>query len=230
MKRFWKEASVIEAEDGWGVALDGRPVRTPMRAQLLVPGRTLAEAIAAEWATQGETVDPRAMPATGFANAAIDRIAPDPAAFAADLARYAEADLLCYRADAPAELATRQAARWDPLLDWARARFDVHFAIGTGILHLPQPPETVARLSAAIAAIDSFRLAAMSPLVTISGSLVTALALLEGRVSTDEAFDLTHLDELWQVEQWGEDELALKSREARRADFRAAADFLALLA
>ncbi len=229
MKRFWKEARVAPVDDGFAIHLDGRPLRTPAQAALIVDSRPLAEAIAAEWDAQEQDIDPRAMPATGFANAAIDRVAPDPAAFATELGRYAEADLLCYRADAPAELAARQTEKWDPVLNWAGARFGARFHLGTGILHIPQPEETIAHLRAAILRLDPFRLAALSPLVTISGSLVIALALVDGALDPEIAFDLAHLDELWQVEQWGEDELALKAREARKADFLAAARFLDLL-
>lgn len=225
MKRFWKDVAVTDR----GVLLDGRPVRTPARALLTLPTDALAKAVAAEWREQGENVDPRAMPMTGFANAAIDRVAPDPVAFARDLARYAEADLLCYRADEPESLVRRQQAEWDPLLDWARGRYDIHFEVATGIIHRPQPAATVARLSEALAAHDPFRLAVLSPLVTISGSLVSALALAEGAIDPEAAFDVAHLDEIWQAEQWGEDEFALKARNDHRRDFLNAARFLQLL-
>lgn len=225
MKRFYKQVSV---EDG-AILLDGRPVRTPARAPLILPSPALADAIAAEWRAQGEEVDPRSMPLTGLANAAIDRVAPDPAAFARPLAAYAESDLLCYRADAPAELVARQAEAWDPVLDWARGRYDVHFTVTRGVIHVPQPPATVARLGEALLARDAFALATMAPLVTIGGSLVAALALAEGEVEAEHAFDITHLDELWQAERWGEDQLALEARAARRRDFMAAAQLLALL-
>lgn len=230
MKRFWKAVSVSAATGGgWTILLDGRPVRTPARAALAVPQRALAEAIAAEWDAQTQDIDPDAMPMTGFANAVIDRIAPDPAIFVADLAGYGESDVLCYRAEAPPPLVTRQAERWDPLLDWARARYDIHFEIVTGVMHRDQPPATVRRLGDALAACDPFRLAAMSSLVTISGSLVTALAVLEGHVDADTAFDVTHLDELWQIELWGEDAQAATQRGLHRRDFLAAARFLSLL-
>ncbi len=225
MKRFYKEVAVVDG----AILLDGRPVRTPARAALALPSPSLAEAVAGEWRAQGEDIDPRSMPFTGLSNAAIDRVAPDPAAFARPLAAYAESDLLCYRADAPAELVARQAEAWDPVLDWARARFDVHFTVTTGIVHAPQPPATIARLSEALAARDAFSLAAMSPLITIGGSLIAALALAEHAINADAAFDLTHLDELWQEERWGEDALARETRAARRRDFMAAAHLLNLL-
>lgn len=226
MKRFYKQATA--GPDG-GILLDGRPVRTPGRALLALPTPALAEAIAAEWAAQGEAIDPRAMPLTGLANAAIDRVASDPAAFAAPLAAYAETDLLCYRAESPPELIAAEAAAWDPLLDWARTRYDVHFELASGILHRPQPPATVTRLAEALLARDPFALVAFHPLVTIGGSLVAALAVAEGAVEAGAAFDATHLDELWQAEQWGEDWIATDAREARKRDFVRAADFLALL-
>ena len=225
MKRFWKAVTIADG----AIELDGRPVRTPARATLLLPTPQLAEAVAEEWRSVGKEIDPHAMPLTGFANAAIDQIAPNPAPFAADLARYGESDLLCYRAESPQPLVQRQAAQWDPLLDWARARYDVHFETTAGIMHRPQPPATIARLQEVVAALDPFLLAALSPLVTISGSLVAALALLEGAADRDTVWRAAQLDEDWQAEQWGEDELATRAREARRADFEAAAWFLSLL-
>ncbi|WP_294330577.1 ATP12 family protein [uncultured Sphingomonas sp.] len=225
MKRFWKTVTIADG----AIELDGRPVRTPARALLTLPTPPLAEAVAEEWRGIGEEIDPRAMPLTGFANAAIDQIAPNPAPFAADLARYGESDLLCYRAELPEPLVERQAAHWDPLLDWARTRYDVHFETTAGIMHRPQPPATVARLQEVVAALDPFRLAALSPLVTISGSLVAALALLEGAATSETVWRAAQLDEDWQAEQWGDDDLATRARNVRRADFDAAVRFLSLL-
>lgn len=226
VKRFWKDVTV---EPGNGIALDGKPVRTPGRAALAVPTRALAEAIAEEWRAVGETIDPRAMPLTGLANAAIDRVAPDPAAFATGLAAYGESDLLYYRAEDPPELIARQRAAWDPLLDWARGRYDVHFEPVAGVMHRAQPEATIARLGEAVAALDSLRLAGLSPVVTIGGSLVAALALLEGAADADTIWRAAHVDEDWQAEQWGEDLLAAQARESRRADFDAGVRFLGLL-
>lgn len=225
MKRFWTAVSITPD----GIALDGKPVRTPGRVPLVLPTSALAEAVADEWRAVGETIDPRAMPLTGLANAAIDRIAADPHRFAAGLAAYGETDLLYYRAAEPPELVARQAAAWDPLLDWARARYDVHFETATGVMHHPQPPATVDRLAEAVAALDAFQLAALSPLVTVSGSLVAALALLEGAADAETVWAASQVDEAWQAEQWGEDELAVKATAARRADFDAGARLLALL-
>ena len=229
MKRFWKSVAVTGAEGGFGISLDGRPVRTPARAELRVPGRQLADAIAQEWASQPEDFDPRQMSLTGLANAAIDRIAPDPATFADGLAAYAETDLTCYRAAEPEELVARQAEHWDRLLDWARGRYDIHFELVTGIMHRSQPRATLERLTTAVRTLDPFRLAGLSPLVTIGGSLIAGLAVLSGDVDAEAAFAATHLDELWQAQQWGEDALATQAREHRKRDFLAAARFLNLL-
>lgn len=229
MKRFWTEAAVVEAGDGFGIALDGRPVKTPARVALAVPMRGLAEAIAEEWRASGETVDPRAMPLTGLANAAIDRVAADPAMFAADLARYGESDLTYYRAEGPEPLVARQAESWDALLDWARRRYDVDFTCTSGIVHTPQPDDTVVKLAHAVAVLDPFRLAALSPLVTIGGSLVAGLAVLDQAVPPETAWEAVSLDDRWQAEQWGEDAEAAAALDNRRRDFLAAARFLELL-
>jgi chaperone required for assembly of F1-ATPase len=226
MRRFWK---TVEVDAERGVRLDGKPLRTPGRAALLLPTEALAEAVAAEWRDCGETVDPRAMPLTGLSNAAIDRIAPDPATFAAGLAAYAESDLLCYRADEPEELAARQAAAWDPLLDWARHRYDVHFEIVTGIMHRAQPPVTLARLGEAVAARGAYELAALSPIVTISGSLIAALALIEGGASAAAVWTAALVDEDFQADRWGRDPLAEAAAAVRRQDFDAGVRLLGLL-
>jgi chaperone required for assembly of F1-ATPase len=225
MKRFWKDVTVGPDRVP---ELDGRPIRTPGRAPLALPTDALAEAVADEWRAVADAVDPRAMPLTGLANAAVDRIAPDPAAFAAGLAAYGESDLLCYRADTPAGLVRRQAAAWDPVLAWAQGRYDVHFELVTGIMHRRQPPATVQRLAEAVRAQPPFRLAPLSPLVTITGSLVIALAVAEGALTPDAAWEAATVDERWQAEQWGEDALAAEARANRRRDFDAAARFLAL--
>ena len=229
MKRFWKEASAVPREGGWAVELDGRPLRTPARNELRVGSDALADAIAAEWSGAGDLVDPRAMPLTGLANAALDRVTPDAEAFAAALARYGETDLLCYRAEAPAALAERQAAEWDSLIAWARRRFDVDFSITAGITHVAQPEATVARLGHAVATLDPFRLAALAPLVTIGGSLIAALAVVEAAIGPEEAWQAVSLDERWQLEKWGSDAEAEAALELRRRDFLAAARFVELL-
>ena len=229
MKRFWKEAAAIPAENGWGVALDGKPVRTPARNLLVVPTAALAEAITAEWNDSGETVDAGSMPLTGLANAAIDRVAADKEAFAKGIAAYGESDLICYRAEGPRELLARQEAAWDELLAWGRRRFDVDFSTTCGIVHVAQPDATIRRLAHAVASLDAFQLAGLSPLVTIGGSLLAGLAVLERHISVESAWALGTIDEQWQREQWGEDAEAEAALEAKRQGFFAAARFLELL-
>ncbi len=226
MKRFWTDVA-IDADRV--VTLDGKPVRTPGRRPLALPTDALAEAVAEEWRAVGETIDPRTMPLTGLANAATDPIANDPAQFAVRLAAYGESDLLCYRAEAPPLLVERQAAAWDPLLAWARARYDVTFAVTTGVMHVAQPDATVARLHEAVAAYDDFRLAGLSPVVTLTGSLVIGLAVIEGEIDADAAWAAAGIDEDWSVEMWGEDWQAAELRELKRKEFGVGVTFLGLL-
>lgn len=226
MKRFWTDVTV---DADRAIRLDDRPVRTPGRAPLALPTPALAEAIASEWRAVGETLDPRLMPLTGLANAAIDRVAPDPQAFAGGLAAYAESDLLYYRAESPAELIAREAAAWDPLLAWARDRYDIHFETVSGIMHRPQPPATLARLTEAVASRAPFALVALQPIVTIGGSLVGALALAEKAIDADTLWAAAIVDESWPAELWGEDAEAIQTRATRRRDFDAAVRFLTLL-
>jgi chaperone required for assembly of F1-ATPase len=229
MKRFWKDVTVEEQGGAWAVRLDGRAVKTPARAPLAVPTKHLAEAIADEWRAVADKIDPPGMPLTGLANAAIDRVAPARQAFAAGLARYAEADLACYRAEGPRPLVERQEAHWDALLGWARRRYDLDFCTTAGIVHVAQPAATVERLSHAVAALDPYGLAALSTLVTIGGSLVGGLAVLEGAMTAEQAWEAVSMDERWQLEQWGSHAEAEAALENRRRDFLAAARFLELL-
>ena len=229
MKRFWKVAQAVAEQDGWGVRLDDKPLRTPGRALLSVPSEALGRAIAREWATAKDTIEPWAMPLTGLANAAIDRIDPDREAFATSLGSYAEGDLACYRAEEPQTLAARQQESWDALLGWARRRYDVDFVTTTGIVHIAQPRATVERLAHAVAELDPFHLAGLSPLVTIGGSLVAALAVLEGALTPEQGWDAVSIDERWQIEKWGADAEAETAMASRRRDFFAATRFLDLL-
>ena len=229
MKRFWNAAEAGREEGGWEVRLDGKPLKTPMRELLLAPTEALARAIAGEWNSVGEQIDPRSMPLTGLANAAIDRVRPNPSTFAAGLAKYAEADLACYRAERPSALVERQAQSWDALVGWARRRFDVDFRVTSGIVHVDQPQATVDRLSHAIVVLDEFRLAGLSPLVTIGGSLIAALAVLEGELLPEDAWEAVSIDDRWQLEQWGADAEAEERIQNRHLDFLAAAEFLKLL-
>ena len=229
MKRFWKAVQTVQADGGWGVELDGRPLRTPARVPLVVPTEKLAHAVAAEWDTVEGDIDPRAMPLTGLANAAVDRVVADKKQFADGIARYAEADLACYRAEGPSGLIQRQGELWDELLAWGRRRFDVDFRTTSGLLHVDQPPATVERLAHAVSALDAFRLAGLSPLVTIGGSLLAALGTLEEAFTPEQAWAAVSLDDRWQLEQWGADEEAQAALDNRERDFLAAAHFLRLL-
>ncbi len=229
MKRFWTDATVAADAAGFAIQLDGRAVRTPARAPLVVPTHALAAAIAAEWQAQGEEIDPRAMPLTGLANAAIDHAAANPAAFAATLLPYAETDLLCYRDDRDAALAAEQAATWNPLLAWAEARWEVEFTLAQGIMHVAQPTATIAALHTAVRALPPFRLAALSPLVTISGSLVAALAVEAGARDAADLWPIVCLDQLYQERRWGHDAQAAGQRAAHERDWLNAARFLSLL-
>ncbi|QNA85072.1 ATPase [Sphingomonas sp. So64.6b] len=227
MKRFWTDV----ATDADGVVtLDGKPVRTPGRAPLAIPFTPLAEAVADEWRAVSGEIDPRTMPLTGLANAAIERIGADPGSFAAGLAVFAESDLLCYRAEDPPALVERQALLWDPLLDWARTRYDVHFELVMGIMHRAQPPLTITRLSDAITARTPWELAGLAPIVTIGGSLIAGLALIEDAASAGDIWRAIELDEDWQAEQWGRDDLSLAALKSRRRDFDAGVRFLELIA
>jgi len=229
MRRFWNDVTVDREGDGWSIKLDERPVRTPARAALSVPTEALAEAVAEEWRGAGETVDPRAMPMTGLANAAIDRVEPERHTFAGGLARYAEADLACYRSEWPPELVERQAKAWDDLLAWARRRYDVDFATTSGLMHVQQPQATIEQLAHAVGALDAFRLSGLSPLVTVGGSLIAGLAVLEKAMTPEQAWDAVSIDERWQLEQWGADPEAELALENRKRDFLLAARFLGLL-
>lgn len=227
-KRFWTEATVEERDGGFCVTLDGREVKTPARRRLVLPTRALAEAIAAEWQAQETVVRPEAMPFTRAANSALDKVAPQFDEVTGLLAAYGGTDLLCYRATAPATLVARQAAGWDPLLDWASGVLGAPLRATQGVIPEAQPADSLSRLSDRVRAFSVFQIAAFHDLVAISGSLVLALAVTEGRLSADEAWDLSRIDERWQSEQWGEDEEAAATEAVRQAAFLHAARFFAL--
>lgn len=225
MKRFYKAVAVAAVDAGFEIRLDDRPIRTPARAPLALPNQRLAEAIAEEWRAQGETVDTRSMPFTGLANGAIDQIRPNRESFAAGIARYAQSDMLCYRAEGPTELIAREAAGWDPLLEWAQHRYDVAFRVTKGVIPVDQPAETIERLAAAVAAFEPFTLAGLSTLVTLSGSLICGLAIVEGGRDADVIWSAAEIDEAWEVEQWGEDADAAARSALRKAEFAMASAF-----
>jgi chaperone required for assembly of F1-ATPase len=225
MKRFYKEVAVAPDGDGWRVLLDGRALKTQGGRAQVLPKQALAEAMAAEWARQGETIDPATLVLRDMADHAIDVIASDRAAVIADLLRYAETDTLCYRAEPDEPLAARQAELWEPLLKAAEARWDVHFERIAGVIHRPQPAATLARLEAVLTAKDDFTLAALTPLTTLAASLVTGLAALEPGADVPALWDAAQLEEDWQADLWGRDAEAEDRRERRFASFQAAVMF-----
>jgi chaperone required for assembly of F1-ATPase len=226
-RRFWTEARVT-GEGPFAVALDGRPVKTPMKAALDLPARALAEAVAQEWRAQIDKIDPHTMPMTRLANTAIDRVMPERARIAAEIVEFAGADLVCYRAHEPAALRALQARAWDPVLDWALARLDAAFSVHAGVVHRAQAPASLARVEALIAARDAFALTAIHNFATLTGSGLIACMLAEGALDPQAAWAAAHVDEDWQIAHWGEDEEAAARRAGRLAEFMDAWRFLEL--
>ncbi|WP_417729026.1 ATP12 family chaperone protein [Roseovarius sp.] len=218
-KRFWKEAGVVEEENGFGVRLDGRVVRTPAKAALIVPTRALAQAIAAEWDAQEGKIDPKTMPFTRSANAAIDKVARQQAEVVEMLAAYGDSDLICYRATSPVELVKKQAEAWDPLVDWAESVLSAKLLLVEGVVHVPQDAQAIARLKAHVEALDTWALTAFHDLVSISGSLVIGFASLNDFYPIDVLWSLSRIDETWQAEQWGSDEEAEEMAARKQYDF-----------
>ncbi|MEQ8294467.1 MAG: ATP12 family protein [Roseovarius sp.] len=224
-KRFWKEAQVVEADGGFAVELDGRPVRTPLKSAMTLPSRAMAEAVAAEWDAQEGEIRPLSMPVTRAANAAIDKVTAQREEVAEMLAGYGDSDLLCYRADSPQELVARQAEAWDPLLDWAGETFGARLIPVQGVMHAPQNPKALARLAGPVHAMEPFRLTAFHDLVGISGSLVLGLAAIHEARDIGELWRLSRIDETWQEEQWGIDDEARAQAAVKESDFFAAKRF-----
>jgi chaperone required for assembly of F1-ATPase len=227
-RRFYTAVDVDEEPDGCRILLDGKPVRTPARRTLAAPTRALARAIAAEWEAQDTHIEPARMPLTRLANSIIDGVADQARPVAAEIEKYLASDLLFYRAGEPQGLVERQARHWDPLLAWAREQLAARFVLAQGVVHVAQPAEALAAARAAIPA-DAWRLGALASITTLTGSGLLALALLRGAVSVDDAWAAAHVDEDWNMEFWGRDELALARRAFRFAEFAAAASVLQLL-
>jgi chaperone required for assembly of F1-ATPase len=222
-RRFYDAATVAPLEGGGhGVFLDGRPVRSPSRGPLTLPTATLAEAVAEEWAAQGDHVDPHSMPLTQLANTALERVAPGRAALLDEIMTYVDADMLCYRADDPPDLAARQAEAWQPWLDWAEQALAAPMAVTVGVMPLRQPEATARELRAALEALDDWAFTGVQCAAGAAGSLVLGLALGHGRLDGETCFALSRLDEIYQMERWGEDREALKAREVLRRDILAA--------
>jgi chaperone required for assembly of F1-ATPase len=227
-RRFYERAEVVESGGAFGVVLDGRPVKTPARRLLAAPTRALAAALAAEWEAQRDVVDPAKMPLTRLANSIIDGVADAPAAVAADAEKYLASDLVCYRAEAPERLVARQAGAWDPVLAWAHETLGARFVLARGMTYVAQPEAALAAGRAALPR-DPWRLGAFHAVTTLTGSALLALAMLYGRLTAEEAWQAAHVDEDWNMDLWGRDELALERRAARFAEMQAAAIVLAEL-
>lgn len=226
-KRFWSAASVTPADGGYTVALDGRVLKTPAKAALVVPTQALADLIAAEWQAQSEVIDPNTMPATRAANAAIDNVRGQKAEVTEIIAAYGDSDLVCYRAATPEALVELEARAWDPLVDWAAHRYGLRPVVRTGVMHGPQPAPLLASFQADVERMDAFELTAFHDLVSMSGSLIIALALLDGYASADDLWQASRIDEDWQITQWGADAEAEALATLRRASFMNAARFYA---
>ncbi len=221
-KRFYKRTHTSEGGEGHvAIFLDGSPLLTPSHRALAVPTRALAQAIAAEWEAQAEWIEPARMPLTRLANAVIDAVSEKPQPVADEVAKYLGTDLLFYRAEAPAGLIEKQAQAWDPVLAWVRDAFNARFVLAQGVIHVPQPREAIAATRAAIPG-EPWRLAAVASITTLTGSGLLALAVAQGALDADAAWIAAHVDEDWQISQWGRDELAMERRAFRFAEFQAA--------
>lgn len=229
MKRLYKEASPCAVEGGFGIALDGKPLRTPAGAPLILPKAGLAEAVAEEWRSQGETVKPHTMPLMRLASTAIDITAKRRGDVLAEILAYAGTDLLCYRAPHPPALAARQQEVWQPLIDWAMLRFDAPLTVTAGIIPVAGTDAALNAFSAAVEAYDAMVLTGLQAATQALGSLVLGLALVEGRIGAEAAFTASQLDETFQIEEWGEDEEQAGRRAALREDIGAIARFIRIV-
>lgn len=228
-KKFWTDVSVVEVEGGYTVQLDKRPVKTPAKATLVVPTLAMVEMIAAEWEVQDGTVKPETMPFTRSANAAIDKVTHQHAEVADMITDYGDSDLLCYRANSPAELVARQDRLWDPYLDWASENLDAKLLPRVGVIHSPQDPQSIENLRRVVHAFNAFELTAIHDLVGLSGSLILGLAAAYGHESPDSIWEISRVDERWQAEQWGNDDEALEAEAKKKSEFMHAANFFNLV-
>ncbi len=221
-KRFYKSVAVT---DQFGIALDGRNVKTPLKAAMILPTRPLAEAVAAEWDAQAEVINPHAMPLTKLANTAIDRAIPEKSKIAAEILEFAGSDMICYRAESPAGLVQRQLAHWDPIIAWAKEDLGAGFATVSTITHRHQSPAALQALNVAIMSLDSFSFVAVHNLATLTGSALLATMLAAGRITADAAWLAANVDEDWQIATWGEDAEAMARRAGRMNEFSASVKF-----
>jgi len=227
-RRFYADAGVGEAEGGFTVTLDGKPIKTPSGRTVIVPVRSLAETIAAEWNAQGEFIDPLTMPVTRFANSVVQGVVENVAAVSDDVAKYFGSDLLFYRAGHPEGLVAREAAHWDPILFWAAKTLGAHFMLAEGVMHVRQPPSAIAAARGALPA-DPWAIAALHVITALTGSALLALALFHGVIDPDQAWAAAHVDEDWNAEKWGVDEEMAARRAAKLVDFNAVAAILKAL-
>jgi chaperone required for assembly of F1-ATPase len=220
-KRFYKEAGVADAEGGFAITLDGKPIRTPSGRQVVIPARALADAVAAEWAAQSEAIDPVTMPLTRIANSVVEGVIDRIELVSDDLAKYFETDLLFYRAGHPEGLVAREAAHWDPVLFWAAEALGAHFILSEGVMHVKQPDEALRAARDALPG-DAWSVAALHVVTTLTGSALLALALAHGVRDADQVWAAAHVDEDWNIDQWGVDDEAAARRATRLRDFQAA--------
>jgi len=227
-RRFYAGVDVAREAGGFRLLLDGRVVRTPARNILEVTTRPLADAIAAEWASQGERIDPARMPLTGLANSALDGVRGREGAVIDEIVQYAGADLVCYRATCPRELEDLQREHWDPLLAWLKGEIGARLATTEGVVHIAQPAPAIRAIEDALGAFDAFALTALHNMVTLTGSAVLALALVHAKLRPGEAWSAAHVDENWQIARWGEDGEAAERRQQRWREFEASHLFFEL--
>lgn len=227
-KRFYESVDVVEGEGGFEIALDGRPVRTPLKSVLCVASKSLCEAVAGEWRDQVDHVDPGRMPLTRLANTAIDRVEPRADTIIEEIVSYAGSDLLCYRAEGPDKLLLRQAQHWDPIVTWMEGEIGARFILTQGVMHHEQPSVTIERFADHVRTHDAFALTGLHNITTLTGSALIGVAIAAGEVTAQAAWAAAHVDEDWQIEQWGRDEEADARRAARHVDFEAAVAFMEL--
>jgi chaperone required for assembly of F1-ATPase len=228
-KRFYENVAVKGGDEGFALLLDGKPVQTPGKAKLVLPTLGLAEAVAEEWRTQGERIDPASMPLTKLANSAIDGVPGREPAVIDDILAHAGSDLLCYRAEGPQGLIEAQSAQWDPVLAWAESALDAPLRLAQGIVHVPQPQASLDRIKSHLIGRDPFSLAALHVMTALTGSALLAFAVVLEGATAEDAWAAAHVDEDWQIRQWGEDAEAAARRASRERDFAAAARLLSLL-
>jgi chaperone required for assembly of F1-ATPase len=227
-KRFWKNAHVVSSETGYLIKLDDKILKTPAKKQMLLPTEALAKKVASEWGEQVEEIDPTTMPFTKSSNAALDKVSEQFEEVSSLLGEYGDTDLLYYRADSPPELQKRQKTGWDPIVNWAENTFKVQINCGTGIVYIPQDAKLFSEINIKINSLSIFELTAFYDMVSITGSLILGLAIINGRLSAEEAYQLSRIDEQWQLEQWGEDEEAQVASNLKNMAILHSEEFFAL--